>query len=218
MRADAEANRERLLDTAESLFAERGTDVSVADIVAAAGVGPPTLYRHFGAKDGLIRAVEERRWETGAAHLARALAAPTAWEGLRIAVESSIELAGESLAVRERRGLALPRSLEQLLLSGWAELIERGKREGSIRSDFAATDVPYLFAAVGAAARAAQYRRPLQDRYVVLLMEGLRADVRVPLPGRPPTPKDVHESFSRDVPLIRRVDAEVDPGHVGEES
>jgi AcrR family transcriptional regulator len=207
MRADAEANRKRLLDTAELLFAERGTDVSVADIVAAAGVGPPTLYRHFGAKDGLIRAVEERRWQTGASHMARALAAPTGWEGLRLAIESSIELARESLAVREPRGLSLPASLEQVLLSGWTELIQRGQREGSIRTDIAATDVPYIFAAAGAAARAAHYRRPLQDRYVMILMEGLRADGGAPLPGRPPSRRDVHDAFSRGSPGAREASA-----------
>jgi AcrR family transcriptional regulator len=203
MRADAEANRMRLLDAAEDLFAQHGTGVTVAEIVTAAGVGPPTLYRHYGTKDGLIRAVEARRSEVVAAQLARALAQPTGWDGLRVAVEGSLDVARENRAIREQRGLAMPPSLERTLLSGWTELIERGHHEGSIRRDFGPTDVPYLFSAIAAVARAAHYRHPLQDRYVSLLMESLRPDIRSPLPGQPPRPEEVHESFSPDSPTPR---------------
>jgi AcrR family transcriptional regulator len=203
MRADAETNRRRLLDVAEHLFAQRGSDVTVAEIVAVAGVGPPTLYRHFGTKDGLIRAVEERRSEAAVAQLARALGQPTGWDGLRVAIEGSLDLARGNQAVRDQRGLALAPTLERLLLSGWSELIERGQKEGSIRADFGATDVPYLFVAIAAVGRAIRYKQPLQDRYVALLMEGRRPDVRGPLPGQPPSAREVHESFSPDSPRSR---------------
>ncbi len=196
MRADAEANRQRLLTVAEELFARRGVEVSVAEIVAAAGVGPPTLYRHFGTKDGLIRAVGERRAEVVAAQLARALSQPSGWEGLCVAVQGSLELARNSLAVRQGSGLSLPASLERMLLSGWAELIDRAHREGSVRPDFSSTDLPFLFVAIGAAVQAAQYRPSLQDRYVALLMEGLRPGARDPLPGPPPSPRQIRSSFA----------------------
>lgn len=49
---------QRILDAALALFYDRGYDgSSVHDIVAAAGVTPPTLYHHFGSKEGLLRAV-----------------------------------------------------------------------------------------------------------------------------------------------------------------
>jgi AcrR family transcriptional regulator len=45
-----------LLDAALELFRERGVDaVTVADIAAAAGVAPATIYRRFGDKDGLLK-------------------------------------------------------------------------------------------------------------------------------------------------------------------
>jgi AcrR family transcriptional regulator len=48
----------RLRDAALALFYDRGYDAaSVSDIVAVAGVTPPTLYHHFGSKEGLLRAV-----------------------------------------------------------------------------------------------------------------------------------------------------------------
>ncbi len=63
-RADAIRNRERVLATAERLFAERGVDaVSMDDIAVAAGVGKGTVYRHFGDRGGLALALldEEER-------------------------------------------------------------------------------------------------------------------------------------------------------------
>ena len=46
-RTDARNNRERLLDAARSVLAERGFDADVTEITARAGVGAGTLYRHF---------------------------------------------------------------------------------------------------------------------------------------------------------------------------
>ena len=57
-RADAARNREKVLCAAARLFAERGVDsVSMDDVAAAAGVGKGTLFRRFGDRAGLARAV-----------------------------------------------------------------------------------------------------------------------------------------------------------------
>ena len=51
-------NREMLLDTALSLFYEKGYDaVGVQEIVDLAGVTKPTLYYYFGSKRGLLEAL-----------------------------------------------------------------------------------------------------------------------------------------------------------------
>jgi AcrR family transcriptional regulator len=64
-RADALRNREAVLAAADRLFAacERPEDVTMADIAAAAGVGKGTLFRGFGDRTGLIRALYEARLE-----------------------------------------------------------------------------------------------------------------------------------------------------------
>ncbi|SCL71983.1 TetR/AcrR family transcriptional regulator [Micromonospora chersina] len=46
-RADAAANRRRILAAAERLFAERGPQISMTELAGAAGVGRATLYRRY---------------------------------------------------------------------------------------------------------------------------------------------------------------------------
>jgi AcrR family transcriptional regulator len=59
-RADAARNRERILGAIAELFAERDpADVSMDAVAERAGVGKPTLYRRFGDRAGLMRAVLE---------------------------------------------------------------------------------------------------------------------------------------------------------------
>src|SRR4051812_6796954 len=61
-RADAARNRRRILGAAASLIAEHGIDcVSMDAIAARAGVGKGTLFRRFGARAGLVRALLDER-------------------------------------------------------------------------------------------------------------------------------------------------------------
>lgn len=63
MRADAARNREAVLRAAGRLFdaADDPERVSMDDIAAAAGVGKGTLFRRFGDRAGLVRALYEER-------------------------------------------------------------------------------------------------------------------------------------------------------------
>lgn len=56
-RADAQRNRERILEVAKREFTRSGANASLDDIAKQAGVGPGTLYRHFPTRDELLRAV-----------------------------------------------------------------------------------------------------------------------------------------------------------------
>ncbi len=54
-REQMQANRLRILDAASRLFRERGFEaVSVAEVMAAAGLTHGGFYGHFGSKDDLI--------------------------------------------------------------------------------------------------------------------------------------------------------------------
>ncbi|MVO84358.1 TetR family transcriptional regulator [Streptomyces sp. p1417] len=95
-RADAARNREAVLAAADELFARSDSPrgVSMEQIAAAAGVGKGTLFRRFGDRDGLIRAVFAARSEA-----------------VRAAVESGPPPLGPGVPGRER----VPALLDALL-------------------------------------------------------------------------------------------------------
>src|SRR4051794_7332359 len=57
LRADARRNRERLVQVARTVFADRGSEASMEEIAKAADVGVGTLYRHFPRRIDLVEAV-----------------------------------------------------------------------------------------------------------------------------------------------------------------
>ncbi|MFJ9850180.1 TetR/AcrR family transcriptional regulator [Streptomyces sp. NPDC101150] len=64
-RKDAVRNRAAVFAAADTLFTQCQSpeDITMADIAAAAGVGKGTLFRAFGDRTGLIRALYEARLE-----------------------------------------------------------------------------------------------------------------------------------------------------------
>ena len=61
-RADAVRNRAVILNTAERLFREKGVEnVSMDAIACGAGVGKGTLFRRFGDRASLVRALLQER-------------------------------------------------------------------------------------------------------------------------------------------------------------
>src|SRR5215475_11693621 len=56
-----EQTRERILDAAEALFADRGFEgAALRDVAARVGIRTPSLYNHFPSKEALYAAVLER--------------------------------------------------------------------------------------------------------------------------------------------------------------
>lgn len=54
-KAQAQANRARIVETAATLFREKGYDgIGVADLMAAAGLTHGGFYKHFGSKADLM--------------------------------------------------------------------------------------------------------------------------------------------------------------------
>jgi AcrR family transcriptional regulator len=84
--------RERILQAAARLLAESGgAPVSTRAVCAAAGVGAPTLYHHFGDKDGLLDAVVAYGFER---YLAEKRARPSTGdpvEDLRLGWDAHVE-------------------------------------------------------------------------------------------------------------------------------
>jgi AcrR family transcriptional regulator len=66
-RADAQRNRERILEVAKQAFTRSGANTSLDNIASEAGVGPGTLYRHFPTREELLQAVYRSEMEKLAA-------------------------------------------------------------------------------------------------------------------------------------------------------
>src|ERR1700740_1198300 len=62
-RADAQRNRERVLEAAKAVFSAGGPDASLEAVARHAGVGIGTLYRHFPTREALYEAVYRREVE-----------------------------------------------------------------------------------------------------------------------------------------------------------
>jgi len=83
VRADAQRNRERILEVAKKAFTREGAAASLDDIARRAGIGSATLYRHFPTREALIEAVYHNEVEKLAAAEERFAATMPPLEALR---------------------------------------------------------------------------------------------------------------------------------------
>jgi AcrR family transcriptional regulator len=198
LRADAERNRKRLLDSAQVLFRERGLDVSVAEIAEAAGVGRGTLFRNFASKEDLIEAIVAERMYEAASHGDQLLAADDPGEAL---FEFLAEMIG-----RQQLDRALFEALDETWLTKDVirpahaavvevldRLLRRAQEAGAVRRDIGALDLLMMFKGVCTAVMAFAHVDPaIIERHLDLL----RASVTMvpgapPLRGRAPTLEDL---------------------------
>src|SRR3954453_16856061 len=79
---DARATkRDELLDAADRVVQREGSAASMNLIAAAAGITKPILFRHFGDKVGLYRALADRHIDALLGRLRAALATRGGLEG-----------------------------------------------------------------------------------------------------------------------------------------
>jgi AcrR family transcriptional regulator len=100
---------ERLLDAAETLFAEKYfEEVHVAELVSRTGISLGAFHRRFGDKVGLLHAVHERLIEEALFTAEHALAA-SRWEGAgtRQVLEGVVPFLIRILKERQALGLAV---------------------------------------------------------------------------------------------------------------
>ncbi|PRH76289.1 TetR/AcrR family transcriptional regulator [Streptomyces solincola] len=84
----AERRRRELLEAADRVVLRDGPGASMNAIAAEAGITKPILYRHFGDKGGLYRALAERHTNALLSALRSALDAPA---GRRERVEATLD-------------------------------------------------------------------------------------------------------------------------------
>jgi AcrR family transcriptional regulator len=171
LRADAQRNRERVLDAATEVFAASGPDASIDEIARRAGVGHATVFRRFPTKDDLMLAVIDRRVFEIRAILEEELASPDAGEAFyrfiwRLA-ELHMNAPGLHDCVRHCVGEEKPGAAELDTLS--ERLIARAQKAGTVRRDLRPADVKTLIQSVLRSAPERQWRR-----YLSVVLDGLR--------------------------------------------
>jgi AcrR family transcriptional regulator len=180
-RADARRNRERVLRTAQRLFATEGLGVSLDEIARRAGVGPGTVHRHFPAKEALYLAVaiDELRHLVAEAEALGATGDPAA---LFTLLSRMMATGAENVAVKSAL-LAAEFDLRTAapdvaadLTSHVANLLARAHTAGAARDDVTVDEVMALVAGAFAAIRhaGAETSRERSAHIAQLIIDGLR--------------------------------------------
>ena len=140
-RADAQRNREHILEVARLAFTRHGAEATLDDIARQAAIGPGTLYRHFPTRDALIEAVYRSEVEKLTAAGQRFAATMTPLEALRawmllfidhVASKKLILPAMDTVAGGSMR---LIEGARGLIHSAFVALMQRAINSGDLRAD-----------------------------------------------------------------------------------
>ena len=181
LRRDAERNRQRILDAARVVFAERGLSGSHDDIARQAGVGVGTVYRRFPDKEQLIDALFEARIDEIVDVARAAVDHPDPWEALvgylvRMQEMQSADRALKEILLGGARGPERAVAARALIVPLVAQILQRAKNAGVVRRDIELTDLPLIQLAIGTVAEASRDVAPdVWRRTMTLVLDGLRA-------------------------------------------
>jgi AcrR family transcriptional regulator len=178
-RADAQRNRQRLIDAAVAAFSAGQDPVALESIARDAGVGIGTLYRHFPSRAALVEAVYRSELNRLCRSADELLASQDPADALRAWMERYVDF------VRTKRGMA--EALREAVASGSITssqtraglngaiktLLDAGAAAGTLRGDVPPDDVCSAMAGVALTAGAPQHHEQAR-RLLDLIMAGLR--------------------------------------------
>jgi AcrR family transcriptional regulator len=146
-RADAQRNRERILEIARDAFTKSGAHISLDDVAKQAGIGAGTLYRHFPTRDALLEAV----YRTGVQKLAAAereftktmppIEALRAWMLLFVDYIAAKQIIAPALNTMVGGPSKLFEATGAQIKGAIHALVERAIKSGDIRSDLDPLDL-----------------------------------------------------------------------------
>jgi AcrR family transcriptional regulator len=177
-RADARANRARILDVAEEVFGRGGESASTEEVARLAGVGIGTVFRHFPTKAALLEAVLARRFgrlrEQAEALLDAADPGEAFLGFFRFLVADAPAKIGIGQALLDAGGdggEADQASAE--LRRAFGALLQRAQQAGAIRDD---AELPEVYALLVGVSRAAAREHPGEQvtaRMLTIVFDGL---------------------------------------------
>lgn len=188
-RKDAQRNRERILDAARAIVAERGVAAKMEEVAGRAGVGIGTLYRFVPTKDALFGVILREEAERLATMAEGALARPAGESAFHLWMTEAAAWQGANrafvnvLAARDP-GEPVPHLLSGRLRVLLGDLVRRGQADGDLREDVTASDVLMVLLAVGRIGEGTVGTSPgYAQRFLALQLDAL-APGGAPLPGK----------------------------------
>jgi AcrR family transcriptional regulator len=178
-RADAQRNRERILDVAKRAFAKSGVDVSMDDIAKQARVGPGTLYRHLPTRDVLLEAVYSSEVEKLAAAEQKLSAtkppieALRAWLLLFVDYMATKQIIAPALNTLIGGPSKVYEASSARIRTAIHALVDRAINSGDIRSDLEPLDLLRALAGVSSVASTPDWPQNAK-RLVEILIAGAR--------------------------------------------
>jgi AcrR family transcriptional regulator len=178
-RADAQQNRERILEVAKEAFTRSGVNASLDDIAKEAGVGAGTLYRHFPTRDALIEAVYRTEVERVAAAEKKFSAnlppveALRAWMLLFIDYIATKQIIGPALNSLVGGPSKLYEGSRIQIKGAIDSLVKRAIKSGEIRRDLEPFDLLRALIGVSHVASGPDWQ-PSARRLVDILITGSR--------------------------------------------
>ncbi|GGT15731.1 TetR family transcriptional regulator [Streptomyces chromofuscus] len=178
MRADAQANYDRLVEAAARTFATEGADTSLKAIAAEAGVGIGTLYRRFPTREDLIEAVYRNQTDRLCSVVPQLLEGHDPVEALRRWMEAVVDYMFTKQGMADalpailatREGLRL--HSREALGEAVSTLLDAGIAAGRVRGGTSPGDV--LMAVRGITLISGhEHQRDVASRLITLLRDGL---------------------------------------------
>jgi AcrR family transcriptional regulator len=177
LRADAQRNYDRLIESARETFTELGGDTPLEEVARRAGVGIGTLYRHFPTRLDLLESIYRDDVDRLSV-LARSLTAELGpWDAMvawleefstyaatkRVLLHEIVNVAGRDAEVL---------SHSRVVIAEAADLVIGGaQRAGVVRTDVDFSDVTRL---VGGCTMMPGVDMAQQKRMLKLVLDGLR--------------------------------------------
>jgi AcrR family transcriptional regulator len=180
-RADARRNHDRLVAAAREAFAAHGPDAPLDGIAQRAGLGSGTLYRHFPARETLLRAVYWSEIESMCAAGRELWESPdpagalATWLGLLAQISGRGGLAAALMASMPDVPRQFVVDCHEAIRAAAAPLLRRAQEAGTVRADVVLTDLLSLTHAIARVAEAANDETDRAARLLSLLMDGVRS-------------------------------------------